>query len=171
MNACVAKKRTKQGDRYYVVVETGRTPEGKPIKKWEPGGYRTVTEARKAARAAQLRLEQGSYVEPSKLQLADYLQEWITAAQGTGRIRPGTAALYETVRRAYVVPTVGHLSLQELKATHLDAAYAQLMTRGGRGGRWRLIAMTGMRRGELLGLRYRDLDLERGHLSITQTRW
>lgn len=34
---------------------------------------------------------------------------------------------------------------------------------------WRLLATTGMRRGELLGLRWRDLDLDRGRASISQS--
>jgi integrase len=41
-----------------------------------------------------------------------------------------------------------------------------------RGGRleavWRLAAMTGMRRGEILGLRWADLDLEQARLSVRQ---
>jgi integrase len=34
---------------------------------------------------------------------------------------------------------------------------------------WLLLAMTGMRRGEALGLRWMDLDLERAQLSVRQT--
>jgi integrase len=34
---------------------------------------------------------------------------------------------------------------------------------------WYLAAMTGMRRGEVLGLRWRDCDLERGRVTIAQT--
>ncbi|MBA2240472.1 MAG: site-specific integrase [Solirubrobacterales bacterium] len=34
---------------------------------------------------------------------------------------------------------------------------------------WRLAAMTGLRRGEVLGLRWRDLDLEAGRLAVVQT--
>jgi integrase len=34
---------------------------------------------------------------------------------------------------------------------------------------WRLAATTGMRRGELLGLRWRDVDLDTARLSIVQT--
>lgn len=34
---------------------------------------------------------------------------------------------------------------------------------------WRLSAMTGMRRGELLGLRWRDVDLEAGRVAVVQT--
>ncbi len=33
---------------------------------------------------------------------------------------------------------------------------------------WRLSAMTGMRRGEVLGLRWRDIDLDRARLSVRQ---
>jgi integrase len=35
---------------------------------------------------------------------------------------------------------------------------------------WRLIATTGIRRGEALGLRWRDVDLERGTVTITNQR-
>ena len=35
---------------------------------------------------------------------------------------------------------------------------------------WQLLATTGMRRGELLGLRWVDVDLEAGSLSVRQTR-
>lgn len=238
MNVTVVSKKTKAGPRYYVRVELGRDPvTGRPIQKQEPGGYRTKTEAKKVAREVAARIDRAAYREPSKTTTAEYLEAWITAAAGNGRIRPGTASLYETVRRAYIVPRIGHLTLQALRAQHLDAAYADLLARGGRGegplapktvrhahtllhkalsdavkkglittnpaavadsprprrqemktwtaqelggflhhahddrlfAAWRLVAMTGMRRGEVLGLRWKDVDLERGRLSITQT--
>jgi integrase len=34
---------------------------------------------------------------------------------------------------------------------------------------WRLAALIGMRRGEVLGLRWADLDLDQGWLSVRQT--
>jgi integrase len=34
---------------------------------------------------------------------------------------------------------------------------------------WHLLAMTGMRRGEALGLRWADVDLDAGHLAVRQT--
>lgn len=238
MNVTVVSKKTKSGPRYYVRVEVGRDPvTGRPIQKHEPGGYRTKTEARKAARDVASRIDREAYAPPSKMTVGDYLFDWITTAAGNGRIRPGTASLYETVRRAYIVPRIGQVTLQSLRAQHLDSAYADLLARGGRGGRplapktvrhahtllhkaladavkkgmissnpadvadspkprrqemktwtaeelgsylrhvegdrlyaaWRLAATTGMRRGELLGLRWKDVDLDRGRLSITQT--
>ncbi len=35
---------------------------------------------------------------------------------------------------------------------------------------WRLLATTGLRRGELLGLRWSDVDLDRGTIAVRQTR-
>lgn len=238
MNVTVVSKKTKAGPRYYVRVELGRDPiTGRPIQKHEPGGYRTRTEAKKAAREVAARIDRGAYTEPSKLTVNDYLETWITTAASNGRIRPGTASLYDTVRKAYIAPRIGGIAIQVLRAHHLDGAYADLLERGGRGGRplapktvrhshtllhkalsdalkkgliaanpaevadsprprrqemktwtgrelaiflehvkgdrlaaaWRLAAMTGMRRGEVLGLRWRDVDLERGRLSISQT--
>jgi integrase len=40
----------------------------------------------------------------------------------------------------------------------------------GIGALWRLALMTGMRRGEILGLRWEDLDLDRSTLSVRRTR-
>jgi integrase len=47
--------------------------------------------------------------------------------------------------------------LDHARADHLVAA-------------WHLLAKTGMRRGELLGLRWLDVDLEEGFLAVRQTR-
>ncbi len=47
----------------------------------------------------------------------------------------GTADLYQTVIRAYVVPHIGERPLQELAPAHLTALCGQLMREGGRGGR------------------------------------
>jgi integrase len=48
---------------------------------------------------------------------------------------------------------------QFLHGVHDDRLYAA----------WRLAALTGMRRGEVLGLRWADLDLDGGWLSVRQT--
>ena len=35
---------------------------------------------------------------------------------------------------------------------------------------WRLLGVVGLRRGEVLGLRWRDIDLDRGHLTVARIR-
>lgn len=57
--------------------------------------------------------------------------------------------------------------------TVLDADGARRLLEAARGDRlyalWLLALATGMRQGELLGLRWQDVDLERGALSVRQT--
>lgn len=236
MNVCVAKKKRKSGIRYYVVVETGRE-NGRPVKKWQPGSYRTKAEANKAARDVERRIDEDKYVAPGKDTLGEYLDDWIKNSLGIGAIRPSTASLYETVRRAYVVPRIGSKPLHALRAKDLDRLYADLTESGSKSGgalakktvrhvhtlihkaladaveqgligfnpaerarspraarpkmkawsaeelrrflevassddlfpAWRLASTTGMRRGEILGVRVGDLDLDRARLSVQQT--
>jgi integrase len=65
--------------------------------------------------------------------------------------------------KASAAPTMRTWSAQELRAFLEHVADDRLYAG------WRLLAMTGMRRGELLGLRWRDLDLDAARASIVQT--
>jgi integrase len=65
-------------------------------------------------------------------------------------------------------PRVSSSGAHEMKTWDAKQLAAFLgATRGDRlGGLWHLLAMTGMRRGEALGLRWEDVDLEAGRLSV-----
>lgn len=207
------------------------------------GGFGTKREAERALRAALRSMETGSYVEPSTQRLGDYLIEWL--AGQSSHLKPSTLASYRSKVRAYVLPRLGDVKLQQLTAAALNRFYAELLASGGRGGaplsvrsveyvhailrkalgdafkvdavpvnvalkatppRWgsaaarhprsghvpawtaaqvrafveevaedRLRAAyvvainNGLRRGELLGLRWCDVDLDEGRLAVRQT--
>src|SRR6266487_3211872 len=82
----------KRGDGYSVVLDLGRGPNGKRIRRWH-SGYRTKRDAERARVELLASLQRGSYVEPSKLDVRLFLEErWLPAHRG--RVRPRTWELH-----------------------------------------------------------------------------
>ena len=228
----------KRGSGWSVVIDAGRDPSGKRIRKWH-SGFATRKEAERARTEILSRLDRGTYVEPTRRMLGEFLdQEWLPAIQA--RIRPSTWDSYARNLRLHVLPALGAEHLQSITPARLNRFYAELLERGranGRGGlapktvryvhgilrkaladavRWNLVqrnaadfadppkvssagremltwnaeelrtflehiagerlyaayllaATTGMRRGEVLGLRWRDVDLDAARLSVRQS--
>ncbi len=228
----------KRGDGWSVVIDAGRDPSGKRIRKWH-SGFKTRKEAERARTEILSRLDRGTYVEPTRRMLGEFLeQEWLPAIQA--RIRPSTWDSYARNLRLHVLPALGAEHLQSITPARLNRFYAELLERGranGSGGlspktvryvhgilrkaladavRWNLVqrnaadfadppkvssagremltwnaeelrtflehiagerlhaayllaATTGMRRGEVLGLRWRDVDLDAARLSVRQS--
>lgn len=234
---------TKDGRRtttWYVVVDLNRGPDGRRKQKWH-GGYRTRKEAEAAFAKLATDLRAGTYVEPSKVTLQDWVEtSWLATMRS--QVKPSTWDSYMRNLRLHVLPRVGHRALQDLTPSILNTLYAELMESGRRNGTpgglstktvryvhatvhkaladavdagllqanpadrarppkpraaapiemrvwnaehlatflahlvghrlqaaFHLAAMTGMRRGEVLGLRWHDLDLELGRLAVRHT--
>lgn len=226
----------KQGSAWYVVVDLPRDPvTGKRKQKWH-SGFRTKRDADKALTEILSRLDQGTYVEPTKQNVSEFLAEWLAAIKPT--IRASTFATYESIVQTQIAPRIGSLPLQSVTAARLNAFYADLLATGrrdGKGGlspatvryahaimrkalgdavRWNLLtrnaadaadpprqtrtqirtwsarelraflkaveedrlyaayviaATTGMRRGEVLGLRWQDVDIGAGRVSVSRS--
>ena len=218
------RKRGKNWTAYWDTVDETSTR-----KQRTKGGFPTQKAAQRHLATVIVRVADGSYVEPSKLTLGEYLTtEWLPAVEST--LRPLSRQRYANVIRLYVVPRIGGVRLQSLSPAHLNALYADLERDGlsvstrrlvhavvgralrdaERWGRvprnvarmadppshsgsrasawtaselrrfldhvaddrlfalWCLAATTGMRRGELLGVTWRALDLDAGRLSVEQ---
>jgi integrase len=232
-----------RGASWAIVYDLPRDPStGKRRKKWQ-GGFRTRRDAQRALADVLASLDRGTFVEPTKLTVGEYLVgTWLPAV--SHRLRPSTLVGYQIVVEKQLVPRIGPLAMQRITPADLNRMYAELIERGRRadGGplspryvrmchtilrkaladavRWGLIARnvadsadppsagearrqaerkrrvwsrdqlqqflrhvqgerlypayllaatTGMRRGEILGLRWCDVDLESGRLSVTQT--
>ena len=225
------------------MVDIGRDPATGKRRLKSHGGFRTRRDAERALSKMLEQINQGSYVEPSRMTLAEYLPRWLETARLRG-LRATTLVGYEVMITRQLVPRIGALQLRELTPAHLNALYVELVERGrlhGPGGlsprtvraahtvlrraladavrqgllarnvaeladppsaaaakaearkavktwtpeqlrqflehtrehplypAFQLGAMTGMRRGEVLGLRWQDLDLDNRSLSVTQT--
>ena len=84
--------------------------------------------------------------------LSAYLDTWITAR--TAVVRPSTLAGYRTDRAHVARSGIGAVKLRALTPEHIERLYAAVL------------AYLGLREGEALGLRWADVDLDRGELRV-----
>ncbi len=225
----------RRGGSYAYVVSLGRDREtGKPVQKWV-GGFRTLNEAKTARTSALSKIDDGTYIAPTKVTLAEFVDDrWLPAQ--TSRVRPGTVNLYR-INWKRVKTRLGHVELRAVDPGRLQALYAELLESGNRDGGplsprsvqivhaflhrclsdavrwgvlarnpadlvdrpsaprpaiqvwspdqvrtflasssndrlaplWRLIATTGLRRGEALGLRWGDVDAIGSRITVQQS--
>lgn len=224
----------KRGAGYVVKVELPADPAtGKRRQKWYHG-FATRKEAERARVALLGKLDRGDYQEPTKETVAQFLRSWLTGT--AARIRPSTLVSYQLIVTRRVIPHIGAIPIQSVRAADLNDLYAALLATGSsssgplspktvrnvhivlhrafedavrRGliarnpadhtdvprveqqpmntwsreelraflgsvkddpmyAAWLLAATTGMRRGEVLGLRWTDVDIDRGRASVSQ---
>ncbi len=105
------------------------------------GGFKSEREARAALTDVLGRLDRGTYCGPSRVTVAAYLPTWLA---GRANLRPTTRLSYGHHVRAYLVPQLGHHRLTDLRAHHIQAAYAAIIA--GNAGRERAVGPTSLRR-------------------------
>jgi integrase len=96
-------------------------------KQQTRGGFRTEREARAKLNDALSALVAGTYIEPTKITVGEYLDEWLK----------GKAALRSTSRRSYtghvhlyLKPGLGHLRLDRLTDENISDLYAAMRQLG-----------------------------------------
>jgi integrase len=220
-----------------VIVNRDPDPLTGKRRRTAHGSYPTKTEAVRELRRVLTEMESGTYIEVTDISLTEYLVNvWLPAHRLV--VRPNTAANYEMVIRAHIVPALGNIRLQKLTAPMLTAFYARLVEGNGPTGRplsaksvrnlhvivhkgfkdavawgylvrnpadaakaprqgrskkfstwtadevrrfldhvsgtefealYTVLATTAVRRSEVLGLRWCDIDSDRAEMSIVQT--
>jgi integrase len=135
----------KRGRKWAVVVDVGRDQSGKRKQRWYSGfDKRGEAQEKLAEIIGQLRT--GTYVEPTRMTLADFLtEEWLPARKAS--LRPSTYESYRRNMRVHVerrdvggkplqgVAPIGKVRLQHLTPARLNQFYGELLTNGRRDGR------------------------------------
>jgi integrase len=119
----------REGGTWTIVYDEGRREDGKRQQR-AIGGYKRKVEAQEALTKKLHALREGSYVEPSKITLAEYLtDEWLPSI--TGNVRPATHTTYSSLVRTHIVKhNLGQQRLQALSPAQVKAFYAQLEQAG-----------------------------------------
>lgn len=218
----------KRGRGYAVVVELPKDPvTGKRRQKWQSA--RTKKDAERLLAETLHSVDQGTFVEPSTMTVAEYLRHWLTTIEPT--IRPSSFYRFTGAVNQRFIPAFGSTPLAKLSPLQVQAAYAQWQADGlspstvalyhnilhrslSQAEKWQRIARnvcdlvdpphevnpemktwsleqartflettrtddlaalwllaihTGMRRGEMLALRWDDVDFRKQTLAIRRT--
>ena len=109
--------------------DLGRDPlSGKRVTK-----YATFHGTKRKAQEELTKLlahrNEGSYVDPSRMTVAEYLHHWL-AADIDRRVAARTAAHHRGIVEQNIVPRLGHVPMRKLTAVHIEAFEAELQREG-----------------------------------------
>ena len=72
---------------------------------------------------------EGTYVDPTKMTLAEYLRHWLTADIDR-RVAARTAARHRGIVENNIIPRLGHVPMRRLTAVHIEGFEAELQREG-----------------------------------------
>lgn len=108
-------------NRWKIVVEAGKDIDGnrKRIVKYHTG---RKSEAEDIMALIIAELERGTYLEPSKITLAEWLDTWLQEYKKP-TVRAKTYSDYNWIADNFIKPAIGNIPLQKLRADHLQQLY------------------------------------------------
>jgi integrase len=125
---------------HWAIVLDLRDPEtGKRRRKWH-SFIGTKREAQVECARLISEMKGGTYLEPSKVTLAAYLERWLDYAKS--KISPRTYERYCEIVRKNIIPALGAIYLTKLRPAQIAGAYNDALASGRRDGRGGLAPTT-----------------------------
>ncbi|MED1089749.1 site-specific integrase [Bacillus paramycoides] len=118
----------KRGNKYCIVIDIGPDPEtGKRRQKWF-SGYKTKKEAQADVAKKITELNEGTFVEPSKVTLKEYLIHWLEIKSMS--VENSTYTSYKGYINNHIIPSIGMIALHKLNVIHIQKCYKFAMEKG-----------------------------------------
>jgi integrase len=130
----------KRGNRWYFVVDAGRDENGKRKQKWH-SGFRTKGEAKAEMVRVMNEMNNGTYVPPTRLTVAEYLADFLRD-YAVHNVSPQTYRRYETIVNKHLIPSLGDVQLSKLQPTQIQRCYTKALEGGRLRGRTALSSTT-----------------------------
>jgi integrase len=112
---------------WQIILSLGRGPDGRYKQRWlRVHGTRQEAESKLTELLGQL--DKGELVEPSKLTVGGYLDEWLNTTESSRA--PGTHRLYTMIINHHLKPALGHVLLQKLNVLHIERYYTDTVNKG-----------------------------------------
>ncbi|OPY64134.1 MAG: Transposase [Pelotomaculum sp. PtaU1.Bin065] len=115
--------------RYKIVAEAGKKPAGGKRRRIVRRVNCRRSEATDILAMLIAELEQGTYVDKSKLTVGEWMDVWLEEYK-KNKIRPKTYDLYAWAIEEWIKPAVGETLLQELAVEHLQRLYNSILEAG-----------------------------------------
>ena len=133
------RQRTKGS--WEITIDIGTDPStGKRQRHFESVRGRKL-DAQKRLHELLYTLEQGTYVKPNRLTVAQFLEDWLQGYVATNTA-PRTCERYDEIVRLHLIPALGYLPLSALQPQHIQKCYADALAFGRRDGKGGLLART-----------------------------
>ena len=117
----------RKGEMYHyweARITVGHDPgTGRQIQRSFSG--KTQKEVREKMQAAAVELNEGTYRQPSKMTVGDWMDIW--AETYLGNVKPRTVEVYKSDIRLYIKPTMGRIRLETLSTHTIQNFYNGLM--------------------------------------------
>jgi integrase len=115
--------------RWELKFDLGRDPlSGKRLSR-----FVTFQGTKREAQAELNRLlnrrNEGTYVDPTKMSVAEYLEHWLSV-DIERRVAAKTASRHRGIVRHNIIPRIGAMPLRKLTAVHIEALEAELQREG-----------------------------------------
>lgn len=120
----------KRGEnRWRLVVSGGTGPDGRRIKYTKTIQATSRREAEKELAKFVAEVERGLYMEPSRLTFAEFVERWLRD-YGESNLAPKTLFRYRQILESRILPSMGHLKLEQIRPVHLIEFYKNLQEDG-----------------------------------------
>jgi integrase len=125
--------RERGNGHWYAVFDRVDAATGKRKRKWQKLSAKGKREAENEMASLIAQLNGGSYLEPTKTTIKQFLEQWL--AHIKPNVAPLTYERYSELALKNIAPLVGELILSKLQPIQISGAYAKAVTTGRRDGK------------------------------------